>query len=74
MTRNAERLRKLEVVYQASQKCPRCHGAPTRVVYEDPETREQWNESMPESGCLECGAPPFNELVIVLEDDGNEVM
>jgi rubrerythrin len=64
------RLRALERVYRPSQRCQTCHGHPYRLVYRDPETDHVWKESMPDSGCPECGVPIARELVLVMEDAG----
>lgn len=46
-------------------KCPRCYGRPLRIVGIDPETNEERDETMPASGCPECGRPIVRTLQLV---------
>ncbi len=51
-----ERLRRLEVLWQRPQACQTCHGHPSRIAFIDPDTGREWWESLPVTGCPECGA------------------
>ena len=64
-------LRKLEALYTAPQKCQTCYGHPSRLTYADPDTGIVWWESLPESGCPECGRPIIREMRVGLPDDGS---
>jgi hypothetical protein len=58
MSTSARRLRALEAVYHPlAATCETCHGHPARLVYIDPDTDAVWHETMPETGCPDCGAP-----------------
>ncbi|MBA2671956.1 MAG: hypothetical protein H0U67_16430 [Gemmatimonadetes bacterium] len=70
---HAGRLRKLEAVYTAPATCAACHGYPARIVYADPETEIPWHESIPPTGCPDCGTPPRGRelwVMIPQTDDG----
>jgi hypothetical protein len=68
----AGRLRALEILWQADGRCQRCHGYPRRFVYQDSETGEQWEETMPADGCPDCGEPIAFTRVYVLDQDPDE--
>ncbi len=59
----ARRLDRLEIL--CAPVCPQCHGRPSRLVGIDEETNEQTSETLPESGCPECGALPFRTILLV---------
>lgn len=53
------RLERLERLI-ASQTCPACSDVPVRIIATNPETGHAWySETMPESGCPECGKQPI---------------
>ena len=49
-------------------RCPSCGNAPSRLVFIDGRTNEVVSESVPESGCPDCGRQPYCEIHVVSEE------
>lgn len=65
----AGRIKRLELRYRPV--CRTCGGWPGRVVVEDLDSGRT-DESVPRSGCPDCGTPPKETIKIIGEetDDG----
>lgn len=65
--RSAERrLRHLETVWP-KPRCPICLGRPHRIVMVDSVTDEVISETMPGTGCPDCGSSVYREYRLVAD-------
>lgn len=62
-TNHAGRLARLERLATPRERCWRCGNHPTRIVGID-AAGAMISETMPESGCPECGRPPVKSVEI----------
>ena len=59
--------RRLEMVGRnLLQSCKTCGDHPTRIICVDPETDVVWSESIPASGCPDCGRAPDRDIALVM--------
>ena len=59
------RITRLEVLARAGT-CQTCYDWPVRMTTVDPETGILLDESLPETGCPDCGRPIRHERVLVV--------
>lgn len=58
---------------QLNPPCATCKGLAMREAFVDPSTEIVWEETLPETGCPDCGAPIFHEYIIMLPQfEGDE--
>jgi endogenous inhibitor of DNA gyrase (YacG/DUF329 family) len=60
------RLDRLETIWP-EPRCPTCLGRPHRVVEVDRDTDAAISETMPETGCPDCGASVYREYRLVAD-------
>lgn len=61
----SRRIGHLETIWPKPQ-CSTCLGRPHRVVMVDMDTDEAISETMPGTGCPDCGASVYREYRIVV--------